>query len=108
RNIIDFYRRYEENIKIIVLPHNYRSSQLILDRAAATIQNNRQRLIYQLQELNLNKDIIASALRFKDNNDAVTPVVKSYTNVLQEEADLVLQIENLQRQGIHLNEIAVL
>ena len=40
RNILDFYQRYKETIKVIVLPHNYRSSQLILDKAMATIDNN--------------------------------------------------------------------
>jgi len=65
RNIVDFYERYKESIKIIVLPHNYRSSQLILDKAMASIQNNNQRLINQLQELNLDKQVIAAAERCK-------------------------------------------
>ena len=108
RNIIDFYERYKENIKIIVLPHNYRSSQLILDKATNTIQNNRQRLIYQLHELNIDKNIIAAADRFKDDKDNVKPVVRVYNNILQEEADLVLQVEQLQRSGVKLSDIAVL
>lgn len=108
RNIIDFYERYKESIKIIVLPHNYRSSQAILDKAMATIQNNRQRLINQLHELELDKNIIASAERFTDGNDTVKPVVKAYNNILQEEADLVLQLEQLQKQGVSLREVAVL
>lgn len=107
-NIIDFYSRYKETIRIVVLPHNYRSSQAILDKATATIENNKQRLIYQLQELQLDKNIIASATRFKDGNNTIHPVVKVYSNVLHEEADIVMQIEALQKEGVRLSDIAVL
>ncbi len=108
RNIVEFYERHKEDIKIVVLPHNYRSSQPILDKAMATINNNKQRLITQLQHLALDKNIIAAADRFKEELDIVAPVVKSYTNVLQEEADIVLQIEALKNKGVSLNQVAVL
>jgi len=108
RNIVDFYERYKESIKIIVLPHNYRSSQLILDKAMASIQNNNQRLINQLQELNLDKQVIAAAERFKDGENDVKPVVKVYNNIVQEECDIVLQVKQLQRAGVALNNIAIL
>jgi DNA helicase-2/ATP-dependent DNA helicase PcrA len=108
RNIIDFYERYKENIKIIVLPQNYRSSQAILDKAMASILNNEKRLINQLHDLQLDKNIIASADRFKDVNETVIPVVKVYSNILHEEADLVLQIEQMRQQGIPLNHVAIL
>ncbi len=108
RNIIDFYERYKETIKIVVLPHNYRSSQQIIDKAMATIQYNKQRLINQLSELNLDKQIVAANDRFKDPGLTVHPVVKMYNNILQEEADVVMQIEALQKQGIALKEVAVL
>jgi len=108
RNIVDFYGKHKDNIKIIVLPHNYRSSQPILDIATATIKNNSQRLINQLQELNLNKDIVSAALRFKNKSEDVKPVVVVYGNPLQEEADIVSQIETLQQSGVSLGEVAVL
>jgi len=108
RNIIDFYDRYKEHIKIIVLPHNYRSSQAILDKAMASIKNNEQRLINQLQSLELDKNIVAAAERFTNSKEIVTPVVRVYNNILQEEADIVLQIEKLQQQGIALKEVAIL
>ena len=108
RNITDFYERYKEHIKIIVLPHNYRSSQLILDMAMASIQNNDQRLINQLQELELDKNIIAASDRFKDGVEDVKPVIKVYNNILQEEADIVLQVEKLQQAGVALNHVAII
>lgn len=108
RNIIDFYERYKDNIKVVVLPHNYRSSQAVLDKAMASIKNNQQRLITQLHELHLDKNIVAAHPRFKDGAETVKPVIKAYANVLQEEADVVLEVERLQQAGVPLREIAVL
>lgn len=108
RNIIDFYSRYKDNIKIVILPHNYRSSQAILDSATSTIKNNKQRLIYELHELNLDKNIIAAAERFINGNNTVKPIVKAYSNVLHEEADIVMQIEKMQQQGADLSDVAIL
>ena len=108
RNIIDFYERYKETIKIVVLPHNYRSSQQIIDRAMASIGNNEQRLINQLKDLQLDKNIISANDRFKDEKVPVHPVVKMYNNIVQEEADVVMQIIKLKEEGVALNEIAVL
>ena len=108
RNIVDYYERYKESIKVIVLPHNYRSSQMILDKALASIHNNQQRLINQLHELNLDKQIIASADRFINGADTVQPIVKFYNNIPQEECDIVLQIQSLKNAGIPLKNVAVL
>lgn len=108
RNIVEFYQRYQHNINVVVLPQNYRSSQAILDKATATIKENQQRLIYELEDLKLNKDIVASADRFKEGKDTVPIIIKQYANTLHEEADVVLQIEELQKQGVNLGNIAVL
>jgi DNA helicase-2/ATP-dependent DNA helicase PcrA len=108
RNIIEFYHKYEASIKIVVLPQNYRSSQAILDKALSTINVNKQRLIEQLKDLQLDKNIIASHPRFADGKETVTPVIKAYPNLLQEEADIVMQIEALKNKGVALKDIAVL
>ena len=108
RNIVDFYERYREAIKIIVLPLNYRSSQAIIDKAMAAIFNNKQRLINQLHELELDKNIVAANTRFTESVELVKPVIKAYNNILQEEADIILQIERMQQQGIALKEVAIL
>ncbi|MBX2905277.1 MAG: ATP-dependent helicase [Taibaiella sp.] len=108
RNIVDYYTRYREGIKVIVLPHNYRSSQAVIDKAMATIQHNKQRLVSQLSELKLDKNIVAANDRFAGGKNTVKPIVRSYQNTLQEEADTVLQIEQLRQQGVPLNDIAIL
>lgn len=108
KNITDFYNRHREGIKVIVLPHNYRSSQAVIDRAMASINNNKLRLINQLNELQLDKNIVAANDRFRDGKDTVEPEVRVYQNTLHEEADVVLRIEKLKQEGVPLNEIAVL
>jgi len=107
QNIIDFYDRYKRSIKVIVLKENYRSSQFILDASTASIKNNNQRLINQLTELQLDKNIISSNERFITEQFS-PPIIRSYYNQLHEEAGIVSQIEALQQQGIPLNEVAVL
>jgi len=108
KNIIEFYDRYKDNIKVIVLPQNYRSSQAILDKATQTIINNKERLIHQLQDLNLDKNIVAAHPRFLEEKEMVAPVVKGYSNILHEEADIILQIEKLQSEGVTLRNIAII
>jgi DNA helicase-2/ATP-dependent DNA helicase PcrA len=108
KNIIEFYQKYKESIKIIVLPQNYRSSQAILDKALSTINENKQRLIAQIKDFQLDKNIIAAHPRFQNGSDTVVPVIKAYPNLLQEEADIVMQIEALKNEGVPLREIAVL
>ena len=58
--------------------------------------------------LKLDKNIISSADRFKNDAEIVKPVVKQYINILQEEADIVLQIERMQQAGVALREVAVI
>ncbi len=108
RNIIEFYERHEETIKVIVLPQNYRSSQAILDKSTATINNNLQRLIHQLGHLGLDKNIVASHPRFLDGADTVTPKVVAYPNVLQEEAAVVMELEKIRDSGFPLSSVALI
>lgn len=108
KNIIEFYERYQQHIKVIVLTENYRSSQPILDLAMKSIANNEQRLIRQVTDLALNKDILAKNPRFETPEDNIQPSIKSYPNNLQEQADIVQQIEALHQSGVPYSDIAVL
>src|SRR3954468_18498529 len=48
KNILDFANEYVSGLQIVVLKHNYRSNQHILDVSKALINNNRNRLTAQL------------------------------------------------------------
>lgn len=108
RNIIEFYERYKQSIKVIILKDNYRSSQPILDIATATIQNNEQRLIKQLHDLQLDKNIKSSLPRFKEQKEILQPTVVEYPNVMHEEAAIIKKIEDLQRIKTPLSTVAVI
>ncbi|MFN3939095.1 MAG: ATP-dependent helicase, partial [Chitinophagales bacterium] len=104
KNILDFYNRYSPDIKLVVLTDNYRSTQSILDASKAVIDKNNERLINKLKGLSKN-------LQAKDAERVAhnyMPEVHQYKNIAQEEAGVMHQIEELNKSGVPLNEIAVL
>jgi DNA helicase-2/ATP-dependent DNA helicase PcrA len=103
KNILDFAADYSKNLKIVVLKHNYRSNQNILDISKVLIENNRERLT---QQLNLDKNILAAHPRFDEL--AVEPAIREYENPDQELVDVARQIKKLTEQGAEPGEIAVI
>jgi DNA helicase-2/ATP-dependent DNA helicase PcrA len=83
KNILDFANDYVSTLKTVVLKHNYRSNQHILDISKALIDNNRERLP---ASLNWIKTCRASHSRFADM--AVEPVIREYENPDQELVDV--------------------
>ncbi|MCP4438487.1 MAG: ATP-dependent helicase [Aureispira sp.] len=106
KNMIDFYEEYKQSIALVILKENYRSSQHILDASQSVIDNNELRILSQLQELNLNKELVACHQDFA--NSPVQVQIVEYPNRAQEEVDIVMQIEQLKKKGIPLNEIAII
>src|SRR5690606_22325173 len=107
KNIKDFYEKYKATIQVIVLKENYRSSQQILNPSTLTIKHNKQRLINELQHLQLDKEILSANARFA-NEETPAPAFTEYYNQLHEEAEVVQQIERLHQAGVPLNQVAVL
>ncbi|HTI59565.1 ATP-dependent DNA helicase [Mucilaginibacter sp.] len=103
KNIVDFWNDYAGALKTVVLKHNYRSNQHILDISKALIGNNRERLTGQL---NLDKNIQAAHLRF--NELSVSPSVREYENPAQELVHVATQIKQLVDGGTSPTEIAVI
>ncbi|PAW92938.1 DNA helicase UvrD [Mucilaginibacter sp. MD40] len=103
KNILDFAGDYVDTLYTVVLKHNYRSNQHILDISRALINNNRERLTAQL---NLDKNLQASHPRF--SSDVVVPSIKEYENPNQELVDVAMQIKRLVAQGTPPGEIAVI
>ncbi|RZK13220.1 MAG: ATP-dependent helicase [Flavobacterium sp.] len=104
KNIVDFYDRYKDTVKTIVMVENYRSTQNILDASKAVIDNNKERLVNKLQ--GLSKDLIAKNSDL--GNSLIKPRVIEYYNTIHEEAGIVKEIEKLYQSGIDLNEVAVI
>jgi DNA helicase-2/ATP-dependent DNA helicase PcrA len=103
KNILDFANDYSRTLKTVVLKHNYRSNQLILDVSKALIENNRERLTAQLA---LDKNLESAHPRFSEL--MTEPQVKEYENPNQELADIAAQIKNLLAHGTEPGEIAVI
>ena len=102
-NILDFASDYVSTLKTVVLKHNYRSNQHILDISKALIDNNQERLTRQLK---LDKELQASHPRFVDL--AVEPLIREYENPDQELVDVSAQIKKLIDKGVEPGEIAVI
>jgi len=103
KNILDFANDYVQTLHTVVLKHNYRSNQHILDISKVLIGNNRERLTSQLA---LDKDLRSSHPRF--NELIVEPLIREYENPAQEVVDVASQIIHLLEKGTSAEEIAVI
>lgn len=116
KNMTQFFGRYED-MEIVVLSENYRSTQKILDISKAVIDNNVQRLITQKPVLKripgLTKTLITSRPQRSANSDQAStvsqlPKLVQYYNILHEEASVVEEISRLKNEGISLDEVAII
>lgn len=103
KNILDFAGDYVATLKTVVLKHNYRSNQHILDISKSLISNNKERLTSQLQ---LDKNLRSAHPRF--NELVVEPVIREYENPDQELVHVAMQIKKLIDKGTPPAEIAVI
>lgn len=103
KNILDFANDYVATLSTVVLKHNYRSNQHILDISKALIANNAERLTRQLA---LDKDLRSAHSRFA--GQAVHPVIREYENPNKELVDVALSIKHLVESGTPPGEIAVI
>lgn len=104
QNIYEFYNRFKDYIKLIVLTENYRSTPSILNASNSVIQHNNERLVGRIP--GLSKNIISSNQSVTKQDTAV--VVKSYPNTYQEIVSIASEIKELNAKGVPLKEIAVL
>ena len=103
KNILDFANDYVSTLSTVVLKHNYRSNQHILDISKALINNNKERLTEQLA---LDKNLKSSHARFDE--EVIEPVIREYDNPGQEMVDVAMQIKKLVTAGTPPGEIAVI
>jgi DNA helicase-2/ATP-dependent DNA helicase PcrA len=103
KNILDFANDYVSTLSTVVLKHNYRSNQHILDISKALINNNNERLTKQLQ---LDKSLKSSHARFEEL--IVKPVIREYENPDQEMVDVATSIKHLVESGTPPGEIVVI
>lgn len=103
-NITRFKEKYKDDLKLIMMTENYRSSQNILDAAGKSIENNTDRLVNQVE--GLSKDLVARSATFAKSE--LKPTLRVYPNLAQEIAHIGLEIKKLKEKGVLLNEVAVI
>ncbi len=101
-SILDFKKKYDP--VEIVLTDNYRSSQIILDRAKNLIENNEERLVHKYPYLI--KDLQES--RLEKPHFSPEPEILCYLNEAQEEAGIIMKIDDLHHQGVAYRDIAII
>lgn len=106
QNLVDFYERFKEQIKVVLLQQNYRSTQAILNASKKLIDHNEQRISLKLKDLGFDKNLKA-ALPDRVNSKA-RPVVYEYPNVFQEETAILEKMEQLHKNGVAWNKMAII
>ena len=104
KNLVDFHNDYKDDLTLVMLKENYRSSQNILDSSRAVIDHNQNRIVRNLE--GIEKILVAQHQHFATS--AIRPMIVEYENRAQEEADLVHQIEALYKKGFPLEEVAII
>ena len=103
-NVYTFFQKHETHIQLISLTENYRSSQKILNVSNHIIEKNQERLVGKIG--NVSKDIIASNPTVSNYNKPV--IIFSYEDSNQELIDTCNNVEELIKNGVSPNEIAIL
>ncbi len=105
-NILAFYERYRNHVRVVVLTENYRSVQPVLDAAGRLIANNTQRLVKKIEDFQLSKDLVASNPDRKKLD--IRPVVREYNSPLHETIAIARELKLLADRGEDLREVAVI
>lgn len=104
KNLLDFHDDFQEDLTLILLQDNYRSSQKILDSSKVLIDKNEHRAVSVLE--GLEKNLKAKNKAFAKTK--ILPQISAYPNRAHENADIVAQIDQLQKDQFPLNEVAII
>jgi DNA helicase-2/ATP-dependent DNA helicase PcrA len=103
-NMLELQRQFLNDVHTVVLTHNYRSSQPILDASKSVIDRNEERLVSKLK--GLSKELRASGEKVMHLSDK--PLIKKYHSARDEMAGITERIANLIAEGVEPGKIAVI
>ncbi len=103
-NMLEFARRYEKDLLKVVLTHNYRSTQPILDIARTLIDKNEERLVKQLP--GLSKDLVSSHPIV--SRLSYPARILEYQSQREEMTDIALHVKRLVDEGTAPGRIAII
>lgn len=103
-NMREFADSYQKDLLTVVLTHNYRSTQPILDISMTLIGRNEGRLVRQMP--GLSKELVSSHPVISQLK--YPPRILEYASPRQEMTDIALQVERLVLEGVAPGKIAVI
>jgi len=106
KNLTDFYQSLKEEILIVMLTQNYRSTQLILDASKSLIDYNQMRLINQMEDVTLDKTLTAKHPEISKRNHLIRLI--AYPDSIHEIVDITKQIQQLMDKDEDLSDVAVI
>lgn len=98
-NIRRFQQRYTDDLAVVTLTDNHRSSQQILDAAAGLISRNNERLTADKLLKAMNPEVALLPER---------PELRRYITMAHETVGIAEEIERLRENGVALDRIAVI
>jgi len=100
-NLMNFYERHKEQVKIVSLKSNYRSKQTVLDAAAGVISNNTESVTKYVKSIT--DDLVAV-------REGKEELLEQYVfdTVAEEDYFIVQKIKELLAAGVAAEEIVVL
>ncbi|MCB9262403.1 MAG: ATP-dependent helicase [Flavobacteriales bacterium] len=103
KNIVDFAVRYKNDLQSVVLTENYRSTQHILNAAKALIDQNEDRIIHYIGNIDKN---LTAALDAENKGQKVKIV--EFENEYHEALWVAEQIKNKINEGSSPSDFAVI
>ncbi len=104
-NMLQFADSYKHDLLTVVLTHNYRSTQPILDISKTLINRNEDRLVKQIPDLS--KDLISANHHI--NKLDHFPFIKEYETQRQEMIGIARQVQQLvHQQGLLPGRIGII
>ncbi len=103
-NMLGFANSYKNDLLTVVLTHNYRSVQSILDVSKTIIDKNNDRLVNQVE--GLSKELLSSNIKI--NLLTHKPIIHQYETQRQEMIGITQQVEKILAQGIEPKRIGII
>ena len=103
-NMMDFERKYKNDLLTVVLTNNYRSTQPILDISKTLINRNEKRLVKKIE--GLSKELLSSNKLI--NKSTNKPFIQEYDTQRQEMTGIAKQVQVLVGQEVPPGRIGII
>ena len=103
-NMMDFAHQYRQDLLTVVLTHNYRSTQPILDISKTLIGRNEERLVKKID--GLSKDLRSSHSERKEIK--LPPQIREYESQRLEMCGIAKEVQQLVAGGVPAGKIGII